>query len=496
MHRRPIGPLATLAVAGVTTLSACRPAFPGLDDIREQELRSDLFTLAGDGMRGREAATPDELRASMWLAQRARAAGLEPAGEDGTWFQWFGLRRSRVGETTRIAVGSTPLELWRDAVVMSPTDASAAGPVMWLGAAAAEDSARYDVEGRIVAVEAVSGEPPSQALLASRYFVTRGVRRAASPWLRRGAAAVLVVADPALDDFVPRAAAYARRGRVRLDEGEPSEPSTQAPTVLVPRTVGPSLREPGVRVEIDVRTDDFTVPSVNVIGRVPGADPVLRGQVVLFSSHQDHDGVRATVDGDSIYNGADDNGTTSVALLAIARAFARHPGRRSALFVWHGAEEKGLYGSQWHSRHPVVPLDSVVAVLNGDMIGRNAPDTAALLGAIPPHRNSTPLVDMALAANREVTGLVVDSTWDRLEHPEGWYFRSDHLPYARLRVPAVFFTTLLHDDYHTQFDDPDRIDYAKLTRMTRWMYATGWLVANADERPTIDEGFELERRGR
>ena len=164
-------------------------------------------------------------------------------------------------------------------------------------------------------------------------------------------------------------------------------------------------------------------------------------------------------------------------MLAIARAWTRAPGSRSALFVWHGAEERGLLGSRWFVAHPTVPRGSIVAVLNGDMIGRNAPDSAALLGSQPPHRNSTALVQQALAANARETRFVVDSSWDRPTHPEGWYFRSDHLPYARAGIPALFFTTLLHPDYHTPRDNPDRIDVAKLARMTRWIYATGWAVS-------------------
>jgi len=111
----------------------------------------------------------------------------------------------------------------------------------------------------------------------------------------------------------------------------------------------------------------------------------------------------------------------------------------------------------------------------------------------PPHRNSTALVRMALEANRRFTSFALDTTWDRPTHPEGWYFRSDHLPYARAGIPAIMFTTLLHPDYHTPRDEAQRIDYAKLTRMTRWMYATGWMVASTPERPAVDPGFKLER---
>jgi Zn-dependent M28 family amino/carboxypeptidase len=247
------------------------------------------------------------------------------------------------------------------------------------------------------------------------------------------------------------------------------------------------------RLVASIFTDSFQYPSVNIIAKVPGRDARLRDEYVLYSAHQDHDGERYTVNGDNIWNGADDNATTAVALLAIGRAVVASPGRRSSLFIWHGSEERGLMGSRWYVKHPTVPLTSIVACLNGDMIGRNDPDTAALLGATGPHRNSPDLVNIALAANTAVTKFTVDSSWDDPQHREGWYYRSDHLPYARSGVPALFFSTLLHADYHTPFDNPDRIDTAKLTRMTRWMYATGRAVSEAATRPAVDPNFKLER---
>jgi Zn-dependent M28 family amino/carboxypeptidase len=206
--------------------------------------------------------------------------------------------------------------------------------------------------------------------------------------------------------------------------------------------------------------------------------------------------VRHIIEGDSIWNGADDNATVSVALLAIGRAVARHPMPRSALFVWHGAEERGLLGSRWFVHKPMVPLQSIVAVLNGDMIGRNAPDSAALIGWRPPYRNSRMLAQAALDANTNITRFKLDTLWDLPNHCEGWYFRSDHLPYAQAGVPALFFSTLLHGDYHTPEDDPERIDIAKLTRMTKWMYATGWAVGVARERPDVDPDFRATRGDR
>ena len=249
----------------------------------------------------------------------------------------------------------------------------------------------------------------------------------------------------------------------------------------------------GAQVTISIRLERFDVPSVNVIGRLRGTDPVLRDEYVLYSSHQDANGVRLLVPGDSVLAGADDNGSVSVAQFAAARAFVAQRPKRSLLFVHHGAEERGLLGSRFHAAHPVVPIAQIVAVLNGDMIGRNHPDSAALLGAQPPHRSSSDLVEMALRANAATGRFVLDTLWDRPTHPEGWFFRSDHLPYARLGIPSLMYSTNLHDDYHTAGDIPERIDYAKLTRMAQWMYLTGWYVANAPMRPAVDAGFKLER---
>ncbi len=98
---------------------------------------------------------------------------------------------------------------------------------------------------------------------------------------------------------------------------------------------------------------------------------------------------------------------------------------------------------------------------------------------------------MAIQANNAVTHFVIDSTWDRPDHPEGWYFRSDHVPYAENKVPALFFSSNLHSDYHTPRDEPKNINYPKLLKMTQWMYMTGWIVGNASKRPAIDPGFVL-----
>ena len=460
-----------------------------IEKIREADIKDDLFTLAGDAMRGREGGTLDEMAASVWIAERARAAGLVPAGDNGTYFQFFPLERFRVSASSPVAIGGKTLLMGRDVVTDATVLANVDAPVV---VGAADALGDLDLKGRVLVVRYAPAPSATGQAPALRTWL-RGIQKTVVASMP--AAIVAIVPAEAQDQWA-RVAFSFPRGTYALDPDGTAEPrvGTRGMPLLYVRESalgGPLAAD--ARLVASIFTDSFTYPSVNVVAKVPGRDPALAGEHVLFSAHQDHDGERYPVNGDDIWNGADDNATTSVALLAIGRATSAAPGRRSALFVWHGAEERGLMGSRWYVKHPTVPLKSIVAVLNGDMMGRNDPTTASLLGVLPPHRNSPELVEMALAANTAVSGFVVDHSWDAPDHREGWYYRSDHLPYARAGIPALFFTTLLHADYHTPFDNPDRIDVAKLTKMTRWMYATGRAAAEADRAPALDPTFKLER---
>jgi hypothetical protein len=387
--------LSACAPAGAPPAAPAVTAAPAAPEtITREELRRDLFALAGDAMRGREAGTLDEMRASAWVAERAREAGLEPAGDDGTYFQFFSVRRVRVAGNSRVAVDGRGLALWEDAWVVAPVDARVDAPLVFLERLA--DTTRTDLRGKAVAmvIEPPTPLPPREVSLRGFRYTLSALRRQREALARRGAAAVVLVSDPVAEGELGFVGHRLEDGLFLLDAGGEQRPEGGVPALWVPRRLGPALRG-ARRLTADLRTESFTYPSVNVVARVPGTDPALRSEYVLFSGHQDHDGVGEPMNGDSIWNGADDNATVSVALLAIGRAFRARPGRRSALFVWHGAEEKGLLGSRWHAERPVVPKGSLVAVLNGDMMGRNHPDTAALLGSVPPHRNSTALVEMA-----------------------------------------------------------------------------------------------------
>ena len=498
---------------------------PGLNDITQSDIRRDIFALGGDAMRGREAGTLDEMRATGWVAERAREAGLQPAGEDDTYFQWWPLRRTRLSENSQIAVAGKTLHLWKEVVLLNNQSANVDVPIVFVADSSA--IATTDVRGKAAAMELpnITTQPLEQFTIRGNFqnTIAQMARARAAALAQAGAAAVILVSNgsPNIELAFTATAAVSSRGTYGIDSaGAPAgtfaRPAPNAgrggnapqanagggrgrgnavtvPTLWVRRDMLDAVRTPEARLTAQVFSETFQYPSGNVIGLVKGTDPRLADEYVLFSGHQDHDGTRYSVNGDSIWNGADDNATVSVALLAAARAFAKHPAPRPVLFVWHGAEERGLLGSRWFVGHPTVAQSKIIAVLNGDMIGRNNPDSAALLGAQPPHKNSNALVAAALRANDEITKFKLDTIWDRPTHTEGWYFRSDHLPYARANIPAIMFSTLLHPDYHTPRDNPDRIDIAKLTKMTQWMYATAWYVATAPQRPDLIPGFKLER---
>jgi hypothetical protein len=246
----------------------------------------------------------------------------------------------------------------------------------------------------------------------------------------------------------------------------------------------------------------------NIVAIVEGRDPALRDTYVAFGAHYDHVGyaegdpasnkggtpgrVTPSATHDRIWNGADDDGSGTVALMAIAKAFAttaRRP-RRSVLLVWHAGEERGLWGSRYFADYPTVPIDRIVAQLNIDMIGRNRDDnpseerTVYLVGS---DRISSELHQI----NRDANGaldppLTLDYQMNDPADLEQLYYRSDHYSYAAKGVPIIFFTTGLHPDYHANTDEVAKIEFDKMTRITQLVYETGARVADLDHAPARD----------
>jgi Zn-dependent M28 family amino/carboxypeptidase len=230
----------------------------------------------------------------------------------------------------------------------------------------------------------------------------------------------------------------------------------------------------------------------NVVAILPGSDPALRDEYIVFSAHMDHEGFGPPdATGDTIYNGADDDASGTSAVLEIAQAYAsldRKPAR-SIMFVLVSGEEKGLLGSAYFVEHPPVPTARMAANINIDMIGRNARDTVVAIG----HGYSSlgASVQRIAAAHRELGLVVAADLWPE----EQLFFRSDHFNFAVKEVPAIFFTTGLHADYHKPSDEPETIDNDKLMRVARLLARFGYDIANTAARPQwTPQGLEAVRQ--
>lgn len=227
-----------------------------------------------------------------------------------------------------------------------------------------------------------------------------------------------------------------------------------------------------------------TASAPNVAGIVEGSDPVLRDQYVVFTAHMDHIGVGPPVDGDSIYNGADDDASGTAAVIELARAFsaAGLRTRRSVIFVTVSGEERGLLGSEHFVSNPPVPVERMVANVNLDMLGRNWRDTIAAIGR--DHSDLGVTLDRVAGQHPELELKVVGDLWPL----ERFFSRSDHFNFARRGVPAIFLFNGIHADYHRPSDSPARIDAEKLSRLTRLMFRFGLELANGSERPRWNPG--------
>ncbi len=219
----------------------------------------------------------------------------------------------------------------------------------------------------------------------------------------------------------------------------------------------------------------------NVVGIMPGSDPALRDQYVVFSAHMDHVGIGAPdATGDSIYNGADDDASGTVAVVEVAEAVAALTTRpaRSMIFLLVSGEERGLWGSAHFAKFPSVPLERLIANLNADMVGRNWSDTIVAVGS--EHSDLGETLATVNALHPELGMTVVDDPWP----DQRFYFRSDHYNFARRGVPALFFFSGIHADYHRPSDEVENINAEKASRVARLVFYLGLAIANSPDRPS------------
>ena len=524
--------------------------------ITAADLKTRLYIFADDSMQGRLLATAGNVKGVEYIANEVKRMGLVPMGDNGTYFQAVNVIDRKYDPATRLVVGKTEFSPWTD---FAPRDQGSGarsldGVQAIFGGTWGDSASLIDpsaAAGKLVVLRvSPAGVTQGSGGGVNRGNVTRHFANAAG------------IAVATLEAMPPQMIQIFQQPNQLLKEGnDPVLPSF----LYVSKRVAEALLgadidsvKAGAIGSTVASTPRFLeaptqYPARNVVALIRGSDPKLRDEYVAIGAHNDHIGwstrpvahdsiyvvnhlyrtggaddrppqldsaqqaqvnaliadIRKRSNGasarpDSIYNGADDDGSGSVSALEIAQYFAAQKvkPKRSLLFVWHVGEEAGLYGSEWYTDHPTVPRDSIVAQLNMDMVGRGAaadntgitkagvryhgnPDYVQLVGS---RRLSTQLGDLAESVNRaEKHPLAFDYAMDANGHPSNIYCRSDHYEYARYGIPIIFFTTGGHADYHQVTDEPQYIDYDRMARVAQYVADLATRVANLDQRPVVDK---------
>jgi hypothetical protein len=511
-----------VAFAASVTLYAAGPAMvlpsvpPTVDSITPGELRMHLQFLASQELGGRYTLSPSFAIAARYLATRLEAYGFKGAGEHGDFLQTFQVVSSKP-DTAKSSLeitagGKTNSYHFGDfyAGATSGTG-SAEGQVVFVGAGISspaqkvDDYAGVDVKGKIVLI--VPGVPSS--IDAAKLEENESGSGAAQA---HGAVGILQLPPQRLLElmknkgFADRAAG---RESVRLaKDSEGKLPAvTLGPGVAeeILSSVGLDLKnvyDLGRKQKLQSRKTDISVKMAvfmqttvtttqNVAATLEGTDPNLKNEYVVFSAHYDH--LKTGANGE-IYPGADDDGSGTTAILTIAHAMSLEHPKRSVLVMFHAGEELGLLGSEYNTDYaPAVPLDKMVADLNIDMIGRSKPagdqnaadehltdaNSVYLVGS---NRISQELHQLSEETNSQFQKMKLDYYYNDPDNPERIYYRSDHWNYAKHGVPVIFYFDGVHVDYHKPTDTVDKIDFDKMTKITRLVFETGWRIANLDHR--------------
>ncbi|HEX6135830.1 MAG TPA: M20/M25/M40 family metallo-hydrolase [Longimicrobiales bacterium] len=496
LRRTLTSALLSLAVAGCSATTT-PPAAPapggGIDDavasINPTDVEQRIAFLASDELRGRDTPSPGLEAAANYAAEEFRRLGLRPAGDDETYIQRFPfdastLDRAGVLVETRERAGTHRLEFASDYFVIPARVDSVAGTPLFLGPARGGVLLPPEAAGRPVAFFVADTGSAAWQMAAGAALQSSLAARAAAVVLVMAPAfpdsMISVLANQLTGQILPvpmpviglRYAAAARMfGAAGLDLDQIRDAT--APTSLEGLTL--ALRTP---------IEGSSAEAPNVVAILPGSDSALSREYVVFSAHIDHVGVgEPDATGDSIYNGADDDASGTTAVLEIAEAFASLAQRpaRSMIFLLVSAEEDGLLGSQHFVEEPTVPLAQIVANINIDMVGRNAPDTVVAIGQ--DYSSLGPAVQRVSGANPALGLVVAPDLWPE----EQLFFRSDHFSFAMKEIPAIFFTTGLHEDYHRPSDEPETIDSDKLARVARLLFRFGHELASRPERPQWTE---------
>jgi Peptidase family M28 len=517
-----------------TTASALIAA-RGVETIAASQLQNYLSFIASDEMEGRDTPSRGLDTTAQFIRMQLDRWGFKPAGDDGTFFQRIALRRDQLdGAHSSAEINGTKFNFGED-FLPNAVAATVSGPIVYAGNGWVVKSKNLDsyqgidVKDKIVVVY---GEGIPKGIAQADFTGKRG-EDWSSPGLyaqQHGARALLAIPDynilmrwegqrqrsttpggPMVEKFQTQTGAriplvwLSQRMANALFQDEKFDAATLTSRGASGDPVAPFELSSTKKLTLTIATTPNNPSTQNVVAVWEGGDPALKNEYVALGAHYDHVGVCAPAAADSICNGADDDGSGTTALLAIAEALAhaKQRPRRSILFVWHCGEEKGLWGSRYFTEYPTIPLDRIVTQINIDMIGRSKKDgdanprNADLSGpnqiyVIGSKMMSTELGELTEAVNKSFLNLQYDYRYDDPADPNRFFFRSDHVNYARKGIPIIFFFDGVHEDYHRPGDEAQKIDYQKMEKVTRTIYMTLWEIANRPARPKVDKQLPAE----
>ena len=515
----------------------------GFQYIRENDLQADLTFLASDATLGRMSLQPGDDVAAQWVAAEFAKAGLEPVGKDAkghaSFFQDVPLIEYRPDrEKNSVSLtrgGQTQQWLAPDILGGYHDDVEVSGPVVFAGYGITAPGLGYDdyrgldVRGKVVLV---FEHEPQENDAHSRFNGTGNTRYATNRVKAliaqaHGAIALLVVGEPnrkhpSNQDRVARIGGSAVRNPPLpaqfLVNDELAIPvitvsDAVAKEILASAGATPQALQSAIDADLSFHSTQLKDSRVtlhlenrsrttgvtrNVVGLLKGSDPKLSAETVIISAHHDHDGaIPNAAGGFDVWHGADDNGSGTVGVVELARAFAANPAKpkRSILFVVFAAEERGLLGAYYLAAHPLRPLDTTRAMINFDMIGRDEAPSEQTEGLIEIPKDTTnrlnligaafsPDYKQTVDAQNRIVGLDLDDRFDH-ENALNVFFRSDQFPFVLHNIPAFWWFTGFHPDYHHTTDTADKIDYVKMAKILKLAYLSAWSFATSTGYPAF-----------
>lgn len=518
----------SLRTAVVLTLLACtslnlaaadkklaKPPAESVAAINPTELRMHLEFLSSDQLGGRYTLSPNFAIAAEYLATRLKAYGYKGVGDNGSYMQSFEVITGKPDPdktSLSMTIGGQKVDYSYGEFFNSGTSAGVFdGGLAFVGYGVSaprlnhDDYAGMDVKGKWVII--TRGLPLD--VDSSKLKDDERGREAAKA---HGAIGSISIPTSSTGANMMKTDAYKQRTlqhesvRLAYEENEKYGEIALGPAIAekLLAQMGLSFDSLGAKIKngeplqskilnasakASVALSLNTIKTQNVVATLEGTDPQLKDEYVTFSAHYDH--LKTGKNGE-IYHGADDDGSGTATVLAIAKALSLQRPKRSVFIIFHAGEELGLLGSQYNADHaPAVPLEKLQVDLNIDMIGRSKPagdtdkadeqltdkDTIYLIGA---DRISPELNQISETTNSDFEKLKLDYLLNNPNHPDRIYFRSDHWNYAKHGVPIIFYFDGVHVDYHKPTDTIDKIDFEKMTRVGRLALETGWRIANLD----------------